>query len=87
MAELDTPSLWIFGGKDSSMPSADSIDILEDLRSAGRPIEVKVFPNAEHGILHYEGDDLSDRKLIGYAPGYLDLQVRWLRMQSGLESE
>ena len=69
------------------MPSADSIDVLEDLRGAGRPIEVKIFHDAEHGILHYEGDHPSDRKIVGYAPGYLDLQVQWLRVQSGLESD
>lgn len=85
VSKLETPSLWIFGGKDSSMPSADSIKILEDLRAAGRPIDIKIFPDAEHGILLYEGDGLSDRASIGYAPGYLDLQVQWLRRQSGLD--
>jgi len=87
VAELDTPSLWIFGGEDSSMPSADSIDKLEVLRQQGRPIEVEIFPEAEHGILLFEGDDPFDRHYLGYAPGYLDLQVQWLRRQSGLEPE
>lgn len=40
---------------------------------------------AAHGILLYEGDDPFDRRYLGYAPGYLDLQVQWLRRQSGLE--
>jgi len=85
VAELDNPSLWIFGGEDSSMPSADSIDKLEILQQLGRPIEVVVFPEAEHGILLFEGDEPFNRRFIGYAPGYLDLQVDWLREQSGLE--
>ena len=80
--QLDTPSLWIFGGEDSSMPSGDSIDILRDLQQQGRPIEVEIFPDAEHGILLFEGEDSFDRKYLGYAPGYLDLQVRWIRQQS-----
>lgn len=83
---LDTPSLWIFGGEDSSMPTGDSIDILEDLRQRGRPVEIEVFPDAEHGILLYEGESTADREYLGYAPGYLDLQVRWLREQSGLDA-
>ena len=86
VSRLATPSLWIFGGEDSSMPSGDSIAILEGLRDAGRPIEIEVFPDAEHGILLFEGEDPFDRRYLGYAPGYLDLQVRWLREQSGLES-
>lgn len=85
VAALENPSMWIFGGEDSSMPTADSIDKLEIIREDGRPIEVEVFPNAEHGILLYEGDDPFDRRYLGYAPGYLDLQVQWLRRQSGLE--
>ena len=67
------------------MPSGDSIDKLEILREAGRPIEVEVFPDAEHGILLYDGEDSFNRTYLGYAPGYLDLQVRWLREQGGLE--
>ncbi|RLB37510.1 MAG: hypothetical protein DRH30_13095 [Deltaproteobacteria bacterium] len=84
VAALENPSMWIFGGRDSSMPSADSIDKLEALRNQGRPIELEVFPDAEHGILLFDGEDSFDRRYLGYAPGYLELQVRWLREQSGL---
>lgn len=83
VAALDTPSLWIFGAEDSSMPSGDSIEILQELQQQGRPIEVEVFPEAEHGILLFEGENSSDRRYLGYAPGYLDLQVQWLLHQSG----
>ena len=85
VAKLDNPSMWIFGGEDSSMPTTDSVERLETLRQNGNPIEVVIFPNAEHGILLYEGDDPFDRRYLGYAPDYLDLQVQWLRRQSGLE--
>jgi len=83
VAGLDTPSLWIFGSEDSSMPSGDSIDKLMELQQQGRPIDIEIFPDAEHGILLFEGEDSLDRKYLGYAPGYLDLQVQWLRQQSG----
>jgi hypothetical protein len=83
VSALNMPSLWIFGGQDSSMPSGDSIDILRELQQEGRPIEMEIFPDAEHGILLFEGEDSLDRRYLGYAPGYLDLQVRWIRRQSG----
>ncbi len=82
VASLETPSLWIFGGADSSMPSDWSIDELEKLQAAGRPITTKVFPEAEHGILLFEEAD-GERDYRGYAPGYLSLQVDWLRRRSG----
>ena len=87
VAELDNPSLWIFGGEDSSIPTWDSIEKLEILQQRGRPIQLELFPEAEHGILLFEGDDPGDRRYLGYAPGYLDLQVDWLRDQSGLTPE
>jgi len=84
VASLDTPSLWIFGGEDSSMPSEESLARLVELRQQGRPIEIEVFPSAEHGILLFREEESGDRKYLGYATGYLDLQVEWLRQQSGL---
>ncbi len=85
VASLDVPSLWIFGGRDSSMPSGWSIAELEKLAAAGRPVAIEVFPEAEHGILLFE-EVSGERELRGYAPGFLPLQVDWLRRQSGLES-
>jgi pimeloyl-ACP methyl ester carboxylesterase len=84
IATLDVPSLWIFGGEDSSMPSEESHARLEELRQKGRPIEVEVFANAEHGILLFREEESGERQYLGYAPGYLDLQVEWLRQQSDL---
>ncbi len=82
VASLDIPSLWIFGGEDSSMPTGWSIDELEALRGEGRPIEIEVFPEAEHGILAFEQKG-TEREIVGYAPGYLPMQVDWVRRQSG----
>ena len=84
LASLDQPSLWIFGDEDSSMPTQWSIDELERLKAAGRPIEIEVFPDAEHGILTFEEKD-GERSYVGYAPGYLQLQVDWVRRQAGLD--
>ena len=87
VASLDVPSLWIFGGEDSSMPTGWSIGELETLQAAGRPIEIEVFPEAEHGILLFEEDEEGERSYLGYAPGYLEMQIDWLRRQSGLSEE
>lgn len=83
VASLATPSLWIFGGEDSSMPTGWSIEELEELRSAGRPIEIEVFPEAEHGIVLFEEGE-GGRTVTGYAPGYLPMQLEWIRQASGL---
>lgn len=79
-----TPSLWIFGGEDQSMPTGWTVEKLEQLRAAGRPIEIAVFPKADHGILRFEETEGGERRLLGYEPGYLPMQVEWLRRQSGM---
>ena len=87
VASLDAPSLWIFGGDDSSMPTEWSVEELERLRERGRPIEVSIYPQAEHGILRIEEAEDGSRKLLGYEPEYHLEQVRWLRARSGLVGE
>lgn len=86
VAALDVPSLWIFGGEDSSMPTDWSVVELERLQAAGRPIEILVYPDAEHGILRFEEGEGGERRYLGYEPEYLMTMVRWLRERSGLEA-
>jgi len=80
----NTPSLWIFGGRDRSMPTEWSLEKLERLRRQGIPIETKVFADADHGILRIEPGPGGERRIAGYEPGYLMAQVNWIRRQSGL---
>jgi pimeloyl-ACP methyl ester carboxylesterase len=86
LSKLDVPSLWIFGGEDSSAPTQWSVDTLRELQGAGRPIEYFVYPNAEHGILRFEQKEDGERVVLGYEDGYFRQQVEWLRRQSGLPS-
>ena len=82
-----TPSLWIFGGEDHSTPTASSIAVLERLQALGRPIQIKVFPQADHGILRFEVEPGGERRYLGYEPGYFDTEVAWLRRQGGLPAQ
>lgn len=84
LAKLDVPSLWIFGGKDSSAPTQWSVEALRKLQAAGKPIEYFVYPDAEHGIMRFEQKDDGEREVLGYEDGYFQQQVDWFRKQSGL---
>lgn len=87
VASLDVPSLWIFGGEDSSMPTDWSIAELERLRERGRLVEILVFSEAEHGILRFQDDSDGTRRYLGYEPGYFPALVDWLREHSDLGTE
>ncbi len=82
LAALEAPSLWIFGGEDHSMPTGWTLDRLDSLRAAGRPIRTLVYDDADHGILLFEEAD-GERTLTGYAPGYFAAMVAWLHGDRG----
>ncbi|MBL8267332.1 alpha/beta hydrolase family protein [Steroidobacter sp.] len=83
LAKLDTPSFWIFAGKDSSAPTPWSVEVLNKLQASGRPIEYFIYPDAEHGITRFKEEN-GERVTLGYEDGYFQQQVDWFRKQSGL---
>lgn len=79
LAALKSPSYWIFGGADSSMPTEWTIAALEKLQKRGRPIDYFVYPEADHGIVRFETEADGSRKVLGYEPDYYRRQVDWLK--------
>ncbi len=76
-----TPSLWLMGGEDSSLPTETTISRLEELKSEGCPIEVKLYPKAEHGILRFE-DKNGKREILSFESDYFPAQIKWLQKHS-----
>lgn len=84
LAELTMPQHWILAGEDSSCPTPESLVVLERLRKEGKPIDVKVFENTEHGISTFESDETGARTITGYAPNYVDESLAWLKSKNDL---
>ena len=83
MHKLPTPSLWMLGGEDSSAPTPWTLRELEKLRTEGRPVQVRVFPDADHGILRFVQQEDGERRFIGIEPDYYPAQIAWLHEHSG----
>jgi uncharacterized protein len=47
---LQTPGLWLLGGKDRSIPTRQSVAILAELEAAGHPYRTIVYPGATHSM-------------------------------------
>jgi dipeptidyl aminopeptidase/acylaminoacyl peptidase len=84
LEKVDVPLLWMVGGKDEEAPPEITLATLRRLQAGGRPVEVELFPDADHGILEFEVQD-GRRVYTRYAPGYFRKQVDWVRRQVGLE--
>ena len=68
---VSVPSLWLFGGRDAEMPSAESAAILEELKAQGKDITIRVFPSADHTLFVWPGD-VQPFRWMGFVPGYVD---------------
>jgi len=75
LEDLRVPTLWVLAGKDTSAPHELTLNILRGLQATGSPIDVVVFPNADHGIIAV---DAAGKRLGGAAPGYFDLLGDWI---------
>jgi dienelactone hydrolase len=83
MQKLQTPSLWLLGGEDSSAPTPWTLSALEKLQAAGRPVQYRVFPEADHGIIRFVKLENGERRYTGLEPEYYATQITWLRQHNG----
>ena len=51
VADLKCPVLGLYGGKDQGISAADIEDMRAALKTAGKPGEIVVYPEAQHGFL------------------------------------
>ena len=83
---LDVPMVWILGGKDRGAPNAKTIETLRRLIDDGRPYELILFPDADHGMVEFTEKD-GARTYTGYAKDYFTTSVDRARRLSGLGPE
>jgi hypothetical protein len=76
LSRSTTPTLWLYGEKDISIPAVRSAKILDTLRSQGAPFTVKVYPGGDHNLQ----DSVTGRQLK-----YWQDIVDWLRQQQILK--
>jgi dipeptidyl aminopeptidase/acylaminoacyl peptidase len=51
LQRMAMPGLWLFGSADDKTPVQESVAVLDRLRASGHDIDVRVFPDAGHGLL------------------------------------
>lgn len=81
--QMRIPSVWIFGGKDDSVPVDESIEALRALQKEGYPFELAWFPMGNHPM--WETTDWSRQYaplIHRYVPQYFDTTLRWISVLS-----
>jgi dienelactone hydrolase len=85
IGRIRSPSLWIFGGRDPSVPVERSIAVLDSARSvAGSPIEVRSKAAGNHLMLDSEVGNRDEYPLLQrFVAGYFAEMVEWVLRQPG----
>lgn len=80
LAQLKTPMLWLMAGQDIEAPPGPTLAVLAELRAQGKPVTVRVFPNADHGMQDFVVRD-GKRLRTRYADGYFAALLDWVQAQ------
>jgi len=78
IASIEVPQLWILAADDTEAPSATTLALLRQLQAKGVPLEVEVFPHADHGMIAVEQGPEGPRLAGRTAPGYFELLAHWI---------
>jgi len=79
LQQIDVPLLYVFGGRDVNIPTAESVAFLEGFRyEYAGTIDVRVYPELGHPMATWRG-------LLhgGYPPDYLAISGTWARSKVG----
>jgi pimeloyl-ACP methyl ester carboxylesterase len=84
---IEVPQLWILAGEDTEAPHETTLAHLQRLKETGIPIEVVVFPHADHGMIAVEQAP-GGPKLVGRtAKGYFELLENWIGSRAAVVSK
>jgi dienelactone hydrolase len=81
-AQLQIPIYIMLGALDRSVPSEETAKVLRSTfeRSGNRDATVRVYPNANHGLLlAHNGYEREIKSLSYYVPDFQGSLVRWIR--------
>jgi dienelactone hydrolase len=62
LQKLSLPGLWLFGGRDVSVPTGLSIERLRALAASGKPFEYELYPEADHQLV----EDTAIPAIVGW---------------------
>lgn len=76
---LDLPQLWVLGGSDEVMPPRLTLERLAQLRGEGKPVQVAVFPGADHQMLEFVQQADGSRRYTRATDGVYRLLGDWMK--------
>lgn len=79
LKKLDAPLLWVLAGEDREAPIETTRGALLGLAKAGKPVDVYLFPDTDHGMFEFTTDASGERQVTRITDGYLKLLGDWIK--------
>lgn len=79
LKKLDTPLLWVLAGEDREAPIETTRGALMGLAKAGKPVDVYLFPDTDHGMFEFTTNPDGSRSVTRITDGYLKLLGDWIK--------
>lgn len=79
LRSLSIPQLWVLAGEDRSTPSPLTLERLATLQDEGKPIQVALFPDTDHGIFKFVEQPDGTRRYTRAAEGFFRLLGDWIQ--------
>lgn len=79
LKKLDAPLLWVLAGEDREAPIETTRGALLGLVKNGKPFEVYLFPDTDHGMFEYTTNADGSRSATRITDGYLKLLGDWIK--------
>jgi pimeloyl-ACP methyl ester carboxylesterase len=79
LRKVNAPLLWVVAGDDREAPPARTLERLQALKQAGRPIEIAVFPRTDHGMVEFVEAPDGTRTATRITDGYFRMLGDWVK--------
>ncbi len=78
LEQLAPRQLWVVAAEDLEAPNAETLRRIRALQAQGRPVDLAVFPDTDHGMLEFDATG-GERIMLRHADGYFALVADWIR--------
>lgn len=78
---LSLPTLWTRAEKDRASPMGLTEERLRKLRKEGKPIELVIIPDTDHGNMEFTEAPDATRSVTRFAEGYYRLLFDWIKQR------
>ena len=78
LEQLAPRQLWVVAAEDLEAPNAETLRRIRALQAQGRPVDLAVFPDTDHGMLEFDATG-GERIMLRHADGYFPLVADWIR--------